>query len=413
MTNTFITERDIAVFEAIKDLENEYEAIIKANTISNYESKNVINLYVLKKYNYEFKGKAAFPLNIVDTNLRIAISSMRSKQYTELVSKYRDYIYNETGFDLAHRLSNEEIKVKNKILKNNDSRYAVATRVATVNSFCKDCMLNNVVPTIDLFIRTIFVLEKIADVIIKNQSQEIIFYTSLPVNLQIIWSGKKGDGAFRFFDFPSENNEYPASRFRIVEQEYGKAKVIFDDINRLYDIRKYEGQLDLRFEFLPAENKNPELKNASLKHIESDKAVAIPRNNKFRYYGLTNMPVSQALNCTLPEFAGVYILRDEDYRRYVGQGKNVIQEAINKLNASSNSLVAEAAANGMKFWIEDFVCGYEDGRPLNLNEIEAECIKYYQSHVSLGGYNRTWGNTRAIMYKGNNANNCSNHRFKV
>ena len=104
--------------------------------------------------------------------------------------------------------------------------------------------------------------------------------------------------------------------------------------------------------------------------------------------------------CTLPDFAGVYIILDEENNRNVGQSKHVFKEISKKFEKGKTSLVRKQYELGKRFWVEDCICGYSDGRPLHLDQIEAECIELYKVHNNQNGYNRTYGNKKSIMYVG-------------
>lgn len=93
------------------------------------------------------------------------------------------------------------------------------------------------------------------------------------------------------------------------------------------------------------------------------------------------------------EIAGVcvYVLCDENGRRYVGQSNRDNYSRIKEhFDGTSKDKIYESYLKGIKFYVEQIVVGWKDIDIFNVNDAETYYIAHFDSFNN--GYNQTKGN---------------------
>lgn len=405
-----ITDKDSEKFNLIKDAEDIMEAALACR-----ESIDIFIIYLLRRYNYRtnenynlgvsnYSCLGSFFVNPGLKGLQTiqGFITLIKNQYSRGEIDYKDisFIEKESGIVLLGSIPTKDRYALRKKDEYKNMRLKLRNDINIIRYFGEVVEFiqgNFTLESLRVLGRDVF--ELIINRLTENDVVEIKICDELDIKYDgkyfFIVSFERKSGCWASNLFESEIVQKRLVRLKRVSLMYDAEFIeLFESYFSNIDNRKVKHQIEI-------------LTNTELNSMELSEKVMTNstlkqgiRFEQFRYYGITNMPYEEFEKCSLPEFSGVYILRDEDNKRYVGQGKSVYSEIRKKFEKSSTSLVRKEYEKGKKFWIEDCICGFSDNRPLNLNILEAECIEVYQSHVLKNGYNQTYGNRKAAMYKG-------------
>lgn len=202
-------------------------------------------------------------------------------------------------------------------------------------------------------------------------------------------SGEFADFEFRQIGY-RENGKYvedvcpkPGAEICAISLEYNRVQTENSELRkRIKELEEQDKKISEELQV--QENKVEELE----KHYARRKPK-IDQDIKFM------MPIEEFISMIEKNeiMAGVciYILCDENGKRYVGQSNRDDYSRIKEhFNGSSKDAVYEAYQKNTQFYVEQIVIGWEDNIPFNLNDAEAYYINYYDSFDD--GYNKTRGN---------------------